>query len=173
MRCLNPIRLKNPQYPEESNLKYIDCSCGKCFNCLVNRRRLWFFRLFYESITSEGSNYFVGFDIAPQFSDGLVHKEHVQKFFKRLRKAGLRFKYYAIGEYGTDEHCTHHPHYHALMFFDKPYNRDFIDLVLRKYWPFGRVDVGFVEPASINYVLHYHVRPKKPFEMMINVKLSV
>lgn len=162
MRCLNPIRIKNPQYPENSTLKYIDCACRKCVNCLVNIRRQWYFRLFYESLHC-CSSFFIGLDYAPENSDGLVHKRDLQLFFKRMRKKGLKFTYYSIGEYGTTEGLTHHPHYHILLFSDQNYTNDLIELYCREAWPFGRVHIGYVEPRSINYVLHYHVRPKRPF----------
>lgn len=162
MKCINPIRIKNPQYPENSTLKYIDCACRKCINCRINIRRQWYFRLFYESLHCN-SSFFVSLDYKPSLSDGLVHKRDLQLFFKRLRKHNIKFRYYAIGEYGTLPNCTHHPHYHMLFFSDQILNKDYFELIVSECWNYGRVDVGYVEPRSINYVLHYHVRPKSPF----------
>lgn len=163
MKCLNPYRMKNPKYPEESSLRYLDCACGKCINCLKNKRREWFYRLYNEAISNDlGTNFFISLDYAPEYCDFKLHKDHLQKLIKRVRKC-INFKYYAIGEYGTDDNCTHRPHYHIIAFFPRAYVREFIQMYFESKWQYGSVDVGEVEPASINYVLHYHVRPKNPF----------
>lgn len=56
--------------------------------------------------------------------DKNLHLEHLQKFFKRLRKKfGEGIRYFACGEYGSK---NGRPHYHALLF-----NFDFTD---KKLW---------------------------------------
>ena len=47
--------------------------------------------------------------------DGSLHKDELQKFFKRLRKylGDRKMKYFACGEYGDE---GHRPHYHAILF---------------------------------------------------------
>lgn len=44
---------------------------------------------------------------------GQLYKEDLQKFFKRLRKAGFKFRYVASGEYGDE---TRRPHFHIALF---------------------------------------------------------
>lgn len=155
MNCLNPYRMKNPKYPDESSIQYLNCACGKCYNCLVNRRLLWYFRLFNESLQHDYC-YFVTFTYSDDHCDGNLHAKHLVDYFKRIRKA-VDFKYYAIGEFGTH---TFRPHYHAVIFSDSLLTSDF----LQSKWPYGFISVGTVCPASINYILHYHVRPKEPIK---------
>lgn len=52
------------------------------------------------------------------YTYGILCKKHVQDFLKRLRKNfKLQLKYYFCGEYGKN---TFRPHYHGLLFTDKP-----------------------------------------------------
>lgn len=158
MRCVNPRRLPNP-YPR--NLPYdayINVSCGKCYACLANRRRQWLFRLMNENLNSS-LTVFLTLTYDPELIplDQCVKKSHLQKFFKKLRHF-YDFKYYAIGEYGTN---THRPHYHAVLFIKNP--GVFLDDVLWSIddcWSMGFVAVSRATYRRLNYVLHYHVRPK-------------
>ena len=67
-------------------------------------------------------------------SDVGLHKDDLQRFFKRLRKAldTKKIRYFACGEYGD---TTSRPHYHAIVFglglneIDKKYVTD--------AWPLG------------------------------------
>lgn len=77
-----------------------------------------------------------------------VRRRDLQLFFKRLRFLGARFKYYAVGEYGDD---SARAHYHVIMFGLDRRDRTLIE----RAWPFGIVDIGRVEPASIRYVTGY------------------
>lgn len=151
MRCLKPLRMPNPQYMISSDLKYIDCSCGKCYPCLVNRRKSWLFRLMYEKL-SWNFCYFVTLTYDVSCCDGVLHRDHLQKFLKRLRHK-VSFKYYAIGEYGTN---TFRPHYHLILFTDAILSDDALP------WFKGFTSCYPASAAAVNYVLHYHVRPKEP-----------
>lgn len=81
---------------------------------------------------------------------GTLVKSHLQRFWKRLRKAVYprSLKYYACGEYG-DEHGR--PHYHAIVFGlsveDSP--------LIESTWGLGNVFPGTVEQNSIRYVTKY------------------
>lgn len=154
-KCINSFRMRNPLYPESSKLEFINAACGKCYYCLANRRQQWFLRLFNEAYYSDVS-YFVTLTYADEFCDGFLHPEHFTLFIKRLRSV-LDFSYYGIGEYGTH---TLRPHYHLILCVvgsSAPVD----GLVLSK-WRFGNIDCEICNPATINYVLHYHVRPKVP-----------
>lgn len=155
MRCLNPYRKKNPRYPEESPLEFIDCPCGKCYPCLVNRRSDWLLRLRTESLNYNSVS-FVTLTYAPEFLPPALDKKHLQDFFKRLRHHIPKLKYYAIGEYGTQ---NKRPHYHFIAFNDAD-----LRYPVAVSWPYGFTDVECpISAAALNYVLHYHVRPKRPF----------
>lgn len=158
MMCVNPRRLPNPNATGVHDA-YIRISCGKCYACLANRRRSWLFRLQNESLDSQMS-LFVTLTYEDENCDGWLHKDHVQKFFKRLRRKGLSFRYYSIGEYGT---TTMRPHYHVVLFIKNlPLGRCLDDYawLIRDCWPAGFVQVSRAHYRRLNYVLHYHTRPK-------------
>lgn len=160
MKCINPRRIPNKSDSARIENAFIQVSCGKCYACLANRRRSWLFRLMNEHENSLKS-LFVTFTYSDDYypSDGLLNKKHLQNFFKRLRHHDV-FTYYAIGEYGTH---TYRAHYHAVIFF-KSLNfpfilQDYIDLISSQ-WKYGFVYVSSVSYRRLNYVLHYHTRPK-------------
>ena len=143
---------------------YIQVSCGKCYACLANRRRSWLFRLENENLNCLFTLFLTltyNDDCIPK--DHKLCKPHLQKFFKRLAHYE-DIKYYAIGEYGTD---TFRPHYHAVVFF---YSVNDMRNLLEYYtlccnlWPYGFVAPCRITYRRINYVLHYHTRPKEPMK---------
>lgn len=162
MRCVNPRRLPNPAATGIDDA-FIQAGCGKCYACLSNRRRGWLFRLYHEHINSLFS-LFVTFtyDDVCMPSDQSLHKEHLQKFFKKLRHYD-EFTYYAIGEYGT---TTFRPHYHAIIFFKSSSDCSILDYyeLVNRLWSFGFTYCCRVNYRRLNYVLHYHTRPKEPIQ---------
>lgn len=95
--------------------------CGKCIVCRERVANEWACRAMCEAQTSMSIPYFVTltYNNLNRPSDG-VHKEHVQKFMKRLRVNVERYcgfqtniRFYACAEYGKS---THLPHYHLLLF---------------------------------------------------------
>lgn len=158
MKCVNPRRLPNPK-ATGVNDAFIQTSCGKCYACLANRRRSWLFRLENEHLDSIFS-LFVTFTYDDDNCDGLLHKEHLQNYWKKLRHHDS-ITYYAIGEFGT---TTFRPHYHALIFFKSASNVSILEYyeLIDRLWPFGFTAPCRVNYRRINYVLHYHIRPKEP-----------
>lgn len=160
MKCVNPRRLPNKGSVNPPFDSYVLVSCGKCYSCLANRRRGWLFRLQNENLDSF-LTVFCSFtyDEANRPYDHLVDKVHLQKFFKRLRNF-VKFTYYAIGEYGTN---THREHYHAVIFFKELiplYQLEDYVALIRDLWAVGFVSVSRCTYRRLNYVLHYHTRPK-------------
>jgi hypothetical protein len=102
--------------------------------------------------------------------DHSIRKEHVQKFFKRLRKRiGVDIRYFACGEYGKQ---NNRPHYHAIIFgYDFPdkqlrsktRNGDllFRSSTLEKAWKFGYSLIGDVTFESAAYVARYVMKKRK------------
>lgn len=84
------------------------------------------------------------------------HKPHLQTFFNSLRKFFERsfgitdcFRYFVVGEYGSDDAYTQRPHYHCLFFvsselckffnnFDALGCLDFLR-ICQRYWKYGMV----------------------------------
>lgn len=192
MKCPHPITLKGDNSHEAQLTRMLEgknqfqgpytVPCGRCYACLGSRRSSWAFRLHAESMATDTvDTLFITLtydESALAARSFLLCKKDLQALFKRLRKNGNHFKYYAIGEYGTH---TQRAHYHAMVFLkavkDNEGNVDITDRVkfvhnLQFYWqefecrrPTGKslgfIKVDSISPARVNYVLHYHVRPKE------------
>lgn len=139
------------------NTKYIakhdiHVPCGRCGFCLATRRSDWSTRLEYEAkLWLEKKFITLTYaDAHLYWRNGIpqLHKHHLQLYFKKLRKAGYKLRYYAVGEYGSK---TYRPHYHVILFGSVPEN------ILRSKWDFGHVHIGNVTQASISYCLKYIV----------------
>ena len=116
MKCISPITLKI-QNPLNKDGKVI-VPCGKCMNCLTNRRESWIIRLIEEFKTKKATFLTLTYnDENLVYADGekpTLSKRDVQLFLKRLRKSLKKsIKYYCVGEYGTR---TNRPHYHFILF---------------------------------------------------------
>lgn len=146
MECINPRYLVQHD---------IQVPCGRCGFCLATRKSDWATRLEYEArlwldkrfITltyADPHLYWIGGK--PQ-----LKKDHLQNYFKRLRKAGYKLRYYAVGEYGAK---YYRPHYHIILFGSIP------EKLLREKWDKGLVHIGTVTQQSIAYCLKYVVNSK-------------
>lgn len=90
-----------------------------------------------------------------------LHKKHFQNYMKRIRKElndnkdtpfNHRVKYIVTGEYGGKRG---RPHYHAIL-FNVPMD------VIKKYWPYGLVDIREVNSSRIAYIFKYISKARKP-----------
>lgn len=157
MSCINPVRIRSP-YRRDDDHKYIYVGCGKCAWCRKEKRDEWFIRFKVES----QYNKFVKFitltyndDNLPFFLDEetgecgyYASKDDCQKFIKRLRKRGFKFKYFLVSELGTDSGRLH---YHALLFTDDNISNDDIS----KVWNKGITDCQNANDAQLKYVCKY------------------
>jgi hypothetical protein len=104
----------------------------------------------------------------PKF--GQLVKSDLQRFFKRLRKAGFKFRYVASGEYGD---ITRRPHFHIALFgvdfshdrrvFGRASggDRTFISESVSRYWPFGNHLIGTLNFESAAYIARYILKKIK------------
>lgn len=93
---------------------------------------------------------------------GSLNYADLQKFWKRLRKALKKVRYYAVGEYGDD---SLRPHYHACVFGhafteDRTILRQEPSLLwtnplLEEAWGLGHVSVGALTFESAQYTASY------------------
>lgn len=154
--CFTPLNIRHPTYGN-SKIR-LEVPCGKCVECLENRRADWSLRLSEEAKCHIHSSF-----ITLTYSDDhLVYGEYyptlvkkdLQDWFKRLRKAiyPQKIRYYAIGEYGTR---TLRPHYHIILF--GLHLKDIQNGILEQTWKKGLVHYGSVSRASVHYVTKYHV----------------
>lgn len=182
MRCIDPITIKNPYLKEpRPHVEYeppkLSVPCGKCGACLHRRQSDWQFRLTNEDLSATNS-FFITLTYQDVYSEALggymtpttLDKKHLQDFFKRVRKQSqpfydqrpdiwpktTRFRYYAVGEYGT---ITERPHYHVIA-FNIP--EAIIQQIRQgKIWDYGLTHVGGVSPKSIAYVTRYVVTSRE------------
>lgn len=143
----------------KAGLEKVPVPCGKCPPCKLRRVNTWVFRLLQEEKVSS-SAYFVTLTydtrMVPISDNGFMslRKNDYQLYMKRLRKLcpDETLKYYAVGEYGTN---NNRPHYHAII-FNVPDISFFNDA-----WGLGQIHVGKVSTDSIAYTMKYIDKPYK------------
>lgn len=145
MSCHAPVEARGAQV-----------ACGYCPGCRARRSASWAVRLGDEEVCWSRSSFvtltisdrarFLCWRNAPD--PARLARRDLQLFFKRIRKAGFRVRYYAVGEYGER---AARAHYHVILFGMDQRDRVALELA----WPWGLVDIGRVEPASIRYVTGY------------------
>lgn len=118
----------------------------------------------------------------------LLKKNHLQDFFKRLRKnTGKKFQYFACGEYGThaEGHGYGRPHFHIILFSNESFEPSEIEDAWSLYgYKIGRVDFNdlrangsFDEINNTNlsskfvfkYVCKYLQKPDFDFEGLATI----
>lgn len=143
-------------------------SLTPCYD-LKRRRSMWYKRLYAEWKYCTGTAFFVtltydedhvpmefGDDDLPNFYT--VSKRDVQLFFKRFRKKYIdpvgRLRYFIVSEFGTN---SYRPHYHALIFTDRPCTVEFMKSAILDCWSGGYIlDVQTVRGAGcIRYITSY------------------
>lgn len=144
-QCINPIYLR---------VENLEVPCGKCGHCLMRRIQDYTARCYQEWKSCSEKCYFV--TLTYENDPVQLYKKDLQDFFKRLRKVGFSFSYFALGDYGD---TFGRPHYHVL-FFVKGF---FLEEYLWSLWISGRDQVrrrGFVHTlpltgGRISYVIRY------------------
>lgn len=157
--CLNPIYLEKLQ-------NFVPCR--KCIECKMARSREWAVRL-YSELKTTNESCFITLTYSDDNNPGVLRKEDLQKFIKRLRK-DYQVKYFACGEYGDK---TLRPHFHVILFGvnfsnDKKIisksKKGFpisISDTLGKYWKLGNHTIQECTLASMIYTSLYAQKDKK------------
>jgi len=179
MQCITPITVRNKTKDINNQNLFVTVPCGKCVACLKRRASHWSFRLNQEVKISSSAAFVTLTYATPPLSPNkfpTLVKKDFQAFFKRLRKQTYnQLKYYACGEYGSEQHSTR-PHFHAIIlnlphtFLNKPEKFDSI-------WSHGHVHCSPSNASTINYVAGYmqkdgytshgdHDDRTKPFSLM-------
>lgn len=155
-----PLKFSRPR--DGHIYEEIQVPCGTCILCREAQAKDWTARILHEA-----NQHALACMITLTYSDehepehrSLDYRDLV-KFWKRLRKAGKRFQYYAVGEYGDK---SLRPHYHACIFgeawldnriikSEEP--RHWTSLELEKAWGKGMVDVTPLNGATAAYAAGY------------------
>jgi len=144
---------------------YFPCEipCGICILCQQEKCRQAAVRITHEAqLWEENSFLTLTYTDAQLPNYNSLNYEHLKKFWKRLRKAVGKLRYYAVGEYGDE---SLRPHYHACVFghaFTE--NRKIVQYTphllwdspfLEKVWGHGMVRVGTLDYATARYTASY------------------
>lgn len=127
-------------------------ACGRCPNCLINKKKEWSDRLQIE-LRYWQYKYFVTLTYRDEDlpKDGSLKKSDLKGFLKRLGYyCGGVPQYFACGEYGD---ISQRPHYHLILMSDK----DIFDAIMDS-WSYGRIDIQHTTPGRCKYVTGYVVK---------------
>jgi len=144
--------------------------CGQCIECRLAYSREWAIRITHEQQMHKVScmlNLTYNDDWLPEH--GQLFKDDLQRFFKRLRKAGFKFRYVASGEYGD---LSRRPHFHIALFgvdFSNDRSRfgssngdhTFTSATVTKLWPRGNHLIGSLNFESAAYIARYILKKIK------------
>lgn len=133
--------------------------CGQCLNCRVNRRRDWQSRLLLEAASHKYAA-FVTLTFEDRGIRTILRRSDVKWFLRQLRFHHPSIRHFTAAEYGDK---FGRAHYHSALFSDTP----ILDDHLRESWPFGTVDIGNVEPSSLDYMLGYILKDKKEHPWLV------
>ena len=150
MDCTSPTRI-HVNVDGKDTILYVPC--GKCPHCRRKKKFEWTVRLIHEAESWKSKAFLtLTYDDSHLPRDCGLHKDELQRFFKRLRKvfegSGRKIKYFACGEYGDR---FGRPHYHAIVF-----GLDISDLgIVQRVWRNGFVRVLPVTMFRFQYVAGY------------------
>lgn len=145
-----------------SQADYFRLPCGQCIGCRLERSRQWAVRIMHEASLYDANCFItLTYDDAHLPADGSLDRRAFPLFMRRLRKTGVKARYYHCGEYGEQGR----PHYHGCIF---GYN--FPDRVqwttrnslrvdrsatLERLWSMGISEIGSLTFESAAYVARY------------------
>ncbi|AXL15341.1 replication initiator protein [Microviridae sp.] len=157
MLCKKPIQLSNPK-------GHYDVPCGQCLPCRINKGRQWTARLLMEAQCHNRSTFVtLTYDDGHLPLDTSVSKREIQLYNKKLRRSGLKYRYFAVGEYGSKKGRAH---YHLAIFGADMYeiagtNNLFPDpeggffTYEDASWKQGRVHFGELNTTTAGYICGY------------------
>lgn len=142
--------------------KKIWVNCGKCLNCLENRKNEAFLRFMLETQKME-NRYFITLTYtewdADRDENGLtvLNKLHLKRYIDRIQKRAKRYygegiKWMGSGEYG--QRATKRAHYHVVLASNCK-----LDFYLKTAWKMGNVKVERVKDnRAIRYTSGYSIK---------------
>lgn len=171
MACYSPIsgfRAPGGSVTFDRNVGFVDLpvtvSCGRCVGCRLERSRQWAVRCVHEAQMHDANCFLtLTYDDEHLPEDGSLDVKHWQDFAKRMRKRGIKFRYFHCGEYGEE---NARPHYHAAIFGygfhgdRKPWiqsreNTLYRSALLEGLWTYGHSSIGELTFQSAAYVARY------------------
>lgn len=134
----------------------LECPCGGCLTCRINRRRVWAHRILLESF-KHGDSCFATLTYDNEHCPELLVKSDYQLFVKRLRKSVFPrpVRYFLAGEYGE---LSGRPHFHLAIFGLDSFTAGGVDGqagFVKASWPHGFTRVGELTWESAQYIAGY------------------
>lgn len=160
---------KYPFHGERTVYMDIEVSCRKCRPCIKLKSYLWSERMKRELLNAPRT-WWCTFTYNPRYRAELLFrsspeagrettarltdlvKQDMTKMLKRLRKAGLKIRYFAVMEHHKDGF----PHLHMLL--HEQVRGEVTHRILTNHWPFGFVKCKLVNltlPDSASKVSRY------------------
>ena len=131
--------------------------CGKCLSCKLDYAKEWALRLTHEASLHE-KNCFITLTYNDENlpEDKNLHLPHLQKFWKRLRNYPdiPSFRYFAVGEYGTNGERGINPHYHAAIFGLDPA----LAPIIQECWGLGHTMCADINKDTASYIVGYTLK---------------
>lgn len=135
--------------------------CGHCVECTSLYRKQWSTRCACEALYHDWTCFLTLTYDDEHYSK--LNKHHLRKFFHDLRADGLKIRYFACGERGSQ---TGRNHYHCLLFGYRPDDMKFYSKsssgermyhskYLQDKWNKGLVIVQEFSPKTASYVAGY------------------
>lgn len=147
----------------------IHVPCNYCLGCRIDRAKEWTYRCLAESKYHKFC-YFVTLTYLDAFLPFIrghgvcLSKRDLTLFLKALRNTGLKFRYFACGEYGSS---SNRPHFHLIIFTDSKLELKQIGLnafkssLLENCWSKGIVSVSIADGGCIAYTAGYMQKKTK------------
>ena len=158
------------KYLNENNYKFrksneiVEIKCGKCLECLKEKRREMITRL-KDELKIRKNGYFITLTYDEQHKRNL-NKRDIQLFLKRLRKKE-KIRYFYVGELGEK---TERPHYHMIIFGNLPEDlkeeknptkngyKQYNSKSIQKIWQNGLIRINKLELPIMAYITKYMMK---------------
>lgn len=167
--CLYPKLIKNRKYSETKKNKgiipeikderttYVAIGCGKCIECMKQKKRAWQTRL-HEEIKKRNNGKFITLTFSEKSIEELerdigsreandIATVAARRFFERWRKKYKKsVPHWLITELGHKN--TERIHLHGILFTDAE--------DIGEIWGYGEIYIGeYVNGKTINYIVKY------------------
>lgn len=180
--CLYPRLMENRKYKsnkknggviptvKDERVKWVSVGCGKCSECMGQKKREWQTRLneeirhdnkaifvtltlsneSYENLNQEIADYASGY-----IRDNLIATLAVRRFLERWRKQTKKsVKHWITTELGEENGRIH---LHGLIWGEKE--------KIEKHWQYGHIFMGeWVNEQTVNYIVKYLMKLNPKFK---------
>jgi hypothetical protein len=128
--------------------------CGQCLHCRINKAREWTARILFEDMACPFSVFTtLTYDDENLPAKNSLKRSDLTDFIRKSRKKlkPLKFRFFAVGEYGEDGEREINPHYHLVMFGVS----ETMGMMLDKCWKKGLTETLPVTPELARYITGY------------------